>query len=66
MLGGAILIVVTDLFVGIPAIVVIVLSGGLTPPAIAAEALETLVVLPINIFGIYLIEQGKEAKNNKE
>lgn len=66
IIGGWFLIVATDLFVGLPAIAVIVMTGGVTPPAIAAEALETFVVLPINIFGIYLIKQGLEAKNNQE
>ena len=66
IVGGALLIIFTDLFVGLPAFVVIVFSGGATPPAIAAEALETFVVLPVNIYGVYLIAQGLEAKRNEE
>jgi hypothetical protein len=66
IVGGALLIIFTDLFVGLPAFAIIVLSGGVTPPAIAAEVIETVVVLPVNIFGIYLIAQGLEAKRNEE
>jgi hypothetical protein len=53
-IAAAVLIIGTDVFVGIPLIAVIVLSGLGTPPAIAAELLEVFVVLPINVFGIYL------------
>jgi len=60
------LIIATDLFIGLPAFAVIVLSGGVTPPAVAAEALETFVVLPVNIFGIYLIAQGIEERKKEE
>jgi RHS repeat-associated protein len=60
LIAGAVLIVVTDLFVGLPAALVIVATGGVTPPAVAAEALELLVVLPINILGIYLIADALE------
>jgi hypothetical protein len=64
IVGGALLIVFTDFFVGLPAAGVIIGSGGVTPPAVAAEALETLVVLPVNVFGIYLISKGLEVKNH--
>jgi hypothetical protein len=66
MVGGALLIIFTDFLVGLPAAAVIFLSGGVTPPAIAAEILETVVILPINIFGIYLIKQGAEAKRSED
>lgn len=65
MIAGALLIILTDLFVGLPAVAVIILTGGVSPPAIAAEALETFVVLPINILGIALIAEGAEAKNRE-
>jgi hypothetical protein len=52
---GAGLILVTDLFVGLPCAYVIGVSGGVSPPALAAEALEVFVVLPVNLMGIYLI-----------
>jgi len=65
MIAGALLIILTDLFVGLPAVAVIILTGGVSPPAIAAEALETFVVLPINILGIALIAKGAEAKNRE-
>ena len=58
--AGAVLILVTDLFVGLPAAAVIISTGGVTPPAVAAEALEIFVVLPINILGIYLIADALE------
>ena len=54
-LAGAGLIVATDLFVGLPLAVVIILSGVGTPPAIAAAVLEVVIVLPVNAFGLYLI-----------
>ncbi|HXD11782.1 MAG TPA: hypothetical protein VN653_17080, partial [Anaerolineales bacterium] len=65
IIGGALLIVFTDLFVGLPAIAVIIITGGVTPPAIAAEVLETVVVLPVNILGIYLIAKGIKVKNEE-
>ena len=55
MVAGALLIIFTDLFVGLPLAAVTILTGVGTPPAVAAEVLEAVVVLPINIFGIYLI-----------
>jgi hypothetical protein len=55
MIAGGLLIVFADLFVGIPAAAVIVMSGGATPPALAAELLEVGVVLPVTALGIYLI-----------
>jgi hypothetical protein len=58
--AGAFLILFTDLFVGLPAAYVIVVTGGVTPPAIAAEAIELLVVLPINALGIYLMYDAKQ------
>jgi hypothetical protein len=48
------------LFVGIPAFVVILATGVGTPLAIAAEALEIVVVLPITALGIYLITDALE------
>lgn len=54
-LAGAGLIVFTDLTVGLPAAVVIIIGGVGSPPALAAEALEIAVVLPLNLFGLYLI-----------
>jgi hypothetical protein len=54
-IAGAGLILATDLFIGLPCAYVIVATGGVTPPAIAAEALEVFVVLPANLFGLYLI-----------
>jgi hypothetical protein len=59
-IAGALLIILTDLFVGLPCVAVIVLSGAGTPPAIAAEAIEIFVVLPANILGIYLITSASE------
>jgi len=55
MIAGALLIVFTDIFLGLPLAYVSISSGGVTPLAVAAEILETVVVLPVNIFGIYLI-----------
>jgi hypothetical protein len=49
----------------LPAAAVIFLTGGVSPPAVAAEALETFVVLPINILGIALIAKGIEVKNRE-
>jgi hypothetical protein len=55
MIAGALLIAFTDIFLGLPLAYVSISSGGVTPLAVAAEILETVVVLPVNIFGIYLI-----------
>jgi hypothetical protein len=49
----------------LPLAVVIVVTGGVTPTAIAAEMLETIFVLPVNIFGIYLINEGIKVKESK-
>ena len=42
IIAGALLILFTDLFVGLPCAAVIFLAGGGTPPALAAEAIEVL------------------------
>jgi len=52
---GAILIYLDEVFIGFPALFVIIATGGVSPVAIAAEAIELLVWLPINLFGFYLI-----------
>jgi len=53
--AGALLIILTDAAVGLPAAALIIGGGGITPPAILGEVLETFVVLPVTLFGIYLI-----------
>lgn len=58
LLAGVALIVLVDLFVGVPAAYVIIVGGGVSPPALIAEALEILVVLPATIFGIVLIAES--------
>jgi len=58
LLSGVALIILVDLFVGVPAAYVIVVGGGVSPPALIAEALEVLVVLPATIFGIILIAES--------
>jgi hypothetical protein len=54
-IAGATLILVVDLFIGLPCAYIIVVTGGVSPPAIAAEAVEVFVVLPANALGLYLI-----------
>jgi hypothetical protein len=61
IVAGALLILLTDLFIGLPLAYVIIVTGGATPPALTAEVLETIVVLPINLFGLYLISKGIQA-----
>lgn len=56
--AGAGLIVVVDLFLGLPAAYVIIAGAGVTPPAIAAEIFETVVVLPLNLVGLYLMGES--------
>jgi len=58
LVAGAGLIVVVDLFLGLPAAYVIIAGGGVTPPAIAAEIFETVVVLPLNLVGLYLMGES--------
>ena len=57
-LAGAGLIAAVDLTIGLGGFYVIVATGGVSPAAIAAEALEVFVVLPLNIFGIYLMAES--------
>jgi hypothetical protein len=57
-IGAAVLIVATDLFVGLPLFAVIVMSGVASPPAIAAEILETVVVTPINFGTVLWLAKG--------
>lgn len=58
LVAGAALILVVDLFLAIPAAYVIVAGGGVSPPAIAAEVLETVIVLPLNLVGLYLMGES--------
>jgi hypothetical protein len=53
-----------DLFVGLPLFIVIISSGAVTPPAVAAEVLETLFVLPINFGGILWVSKGCPGPND--
>ncbi len=58
LVAGAVLIVVVDLFLGLPAAYVIIAGGGVTPLAIAAEIFETIVVLPLNLVGLYFMGES--------
>ena len=58
LVAGAGLIVSVDLFLGLPAAYVVIAGGGVTPAAIAAEVFETLVVLPLNLVGLYLMGES--------
>jgi hypothetical protein len=53
-LAGGFVIVVSDLFIGIPGAYLTIVGGGLTPVAHAGEILD-LIALGGNIFGLYLI-----------
>jgi len=53
-LAGGFVIVVSDLFIGIPGVYLTVVGGGVTPIAHVGEILD-LIALGGNIFGLYLI-----------
>jgi hypothetical protein len=52
------MIAVVDIFLGLPLGAVILIGGVFSPPAIAAEVLETAVILPINAGGIIWVANG--------
>jgi hypothetical protein len=55
VLAGAVITILVDLFVGLPAAWLVISGAGVTPAAMAGEAIELLVVLPVTILGIYLV-----------